>query len=193
MENYLRLIKTVLLHKWYVFRAGRRLKVPFWRLVVHDLSKFSPSEFAAYARNFYGDRSDPYGFDRAWLHHQNRNDHHWEYWAARDGNEKLIAFNTTRGLLLIREESLPLDSALLPGLIAGVPVTVPSLTVSCMSITCVREMVADWFAAGKAYNGAWPNPADYTWYRQNRPRMHLHPGTEAFISEVLNEAAAYQW
>ena len=54
-------------------------------------------------------------------------------------------------------------------------------------------MIADWFAAGKAYNGAWPNPADYTWYRQNRPRMHLHPGTEAFISEVLNEAAAYQW
>jgi hypothetical protein len=185
MISYLRLIKTVLLHKWYVFRAGRRLKVPFWRLVVHDLSKFSPAEFAAYARNFYGDRSDPHGFDRAWLHHQNHNDHHWEYWAARDGNVELLAVNTPKGPALVRDQGpMPFDS---------IPITVPSVTVSCMSIECVREMIADWFAAGKAYNGAWPNPADYTWYKQNRPRMHLHPGTEVFIHEVLAQAASCHW
>jgi hypothetical protein len=55
MISYLRL----LLHKWYVFLAGRRLKVPFWRLVVHDLSKFSPAEFRHYARRLLNREEKP--------------------------------------------------------------------------------------------------------------------------------------
>lgn len=158
MTKYLRLIKTVLLHKWYVFIAGRRLKVPFWRLVVHDLSKFSPAEFAAYARKFYG-KADDRGFAEAWWHHYFHNDHHWEYYVSRDPE--------MRGI--------------------------PTAGTLAMPLVCVREMVADWFAAGKAYNGAWPNPADFTWYKQNRERMHLHIDTVMRIGLVRAEARRWEW
>jgi len=54
-------------------------------------------------------------------------------------------------------------------------------------------MVADWFAAGKAYNGAWPEPANLTWLKENRHRTQLHPTTERRLNAVLAEAAAFQW
>lgn len=150
MTHYLRYLKTVLKHKWYVLVAGRRLKVPIWRLVAHDLSKLSWAEFGPYARNFCGDKGDPAGFKRAWRHHLSCNDHHWDHWLTH--NEPAV-----------------------------------------MPMVCVREMVADWFAAGKAYNGAWPNPTDYVWYKQNRPRMQLHWVTVMRICGVLAEAAGWKW
>lgn len=67
-------------HKWFVFLAGLRIKTPLWQLVVHDLSKFGPSELPHYGRQFFGDRGDPLGFAMAWNHHQKANKHHWEYW-----------------------------------------------------------------------------------------------------------------
>ena len=49
----------------------------------HDESKFSDKEYAAYDNYFYGGNAG-YGtkvaFDYAWLHHQNHNKHHWQYW-----------------------------------------------------------------------------------------------------------------
>ena len=62
-----------------------------------------------------------------------------------------------------------------------------------MPEVCVREMVADWFAAGKAYNGAWPDPTNLTWLKENRHRMQLHPTTEKRLTAVLAEAATFQW
>ena len=55
----------------------------FWRGIKHDLSKYRPREFFAYARYFDGDRrtNDP-AFDRAWLFHQCSNDHHWQWWCV---------------------------------------------------------------------------------------------------------------
>jgi len=152
MKPYLQLLKTVLLHKWYVLVAGCRLRVPLWRLIAHDLSKFSSSEFATYARNFYGDKRNSPGFNRAWLHHQKHNDHHWEHWV---------------------------------GPVTGHPYSMP--------MPAVREMVADWFAASKAYNGYWPNPTNFVWYNKHQERMHLHPDTEMRIGLVLAEAAQWRW
>ena len=56
----------------------------YWRGIVHDMSKFLPSEFFAYA--FYFNISDKYEleFDTAWLHHQHRNKHHWQYWILKE-------------------------------------------------------------------------------------------------------------
>ena len=49
----------------------------------HDQSKYSDKEYAAYDNYFYGGNTS-YGvktaFDYAWLHHQNHNKHHWQYW-----------------------------------------------------------------------------------------------------------------
>ena len=53
---------------------------------MHDLSKFSPTEFFESAKYYKGFRS-PIGVCRrekgvslAWLHHKGRNKHHFEYW-----------------------------------------------------------------------------------------------------------------
>jgi len=76
-------------HKYFVFVAGRKLGVGVWQLLIHDLSKFSRAELPAYGRQFFGDGKDSYGFAVAWLHHQNLNPHHWEYWMPRTGHVKL--------------------------------------------------------------------------------------------------------
>lgn len=75
-------------HKWFVYVAGRKLGCPRWRLIKHDLSKFSPSELPHYGRQFFGKADDPEGFIRCWIHHQNSNEHHWEYWIPRTGHNR---------------------------------------------------------------------------------------------------------
>jgi len=76
----------ILRHKWYVFLACLRCKL-YWRGLVHDLSKFRPSEWAPYRDYFYGPRpaskATIEAFERAWLLHQHRNPHHWQYWLLR--------------------------------------------------------------------------------------------------------------
>lgn len=78
-------LKKVLRHKWYVFRVGVRLGVPLSRLLRHDWTKFLPSEFMPYVRHFEGQASDTDGFNEAWQHHIQRNDHHWEHWLTPEG------------------------------------------------------------------------------------------------------------
>lgn len=82
-------------HKWFVLVAGRRLQVPLWRLLIHDWSKFLPSEWVPYAEYFYGGPHTPEGsaaFDRAWLKHQHRQPHHWQHWLLRldDGGVRVL-------------------------------------------------------------------------------------------------------
>jgi hypothetical protein len=190
-RSHRQLLKTVLKHKWYVFTAGRRLRVPFWRLVKHDLSKFSRAEFRAYAEWFYGTKGNHDSFQRAWLHHIHANDHHWEAWIVPEGDERLRVFHTADGPVMIPLDQ-PLDNVLHTAA-ELIPIIVPAVTILPMPLVCVREMVADWFAAGKAYNGAWPDPANYTWYRKARDRLELHPDTVMRIGLVLAEAASYPW
>jgi hypothetical protein len=90
---YVRYAASVLLHKWYVFLAGRRLGVPLRQLLVHDLSKFSPAEFGPFARRFgrgtggkLEHETEPAEWRAAFEHHWIHNPHHWEYWAGGDGS-----------------------------------------------------------------------------------------------------------
>lgn len=85
MKRYKSYFKYVLLHKWYVLVAMCRLGGSVRQALLHDLSKFRPSEFVIYAKTFFtaeGKRSYAKypSFDEAWNHHQKRNKHHWEYW-----------------------------------------------------------------------------------------------------------------
>lgn len=54
--------------------------------LVHDLSKFSPTEFIPSVKYYVGHRSpnvgerEAYGYSKAWIHHKGRNKHHYEYW-----------------------------------------------------------------------------------------------------------------
>lgn len=73
----------LLRHKWRVMVIGRRLGVPVWQLVVHDWSKFTPSEWEPYATRFeYGTEDERWY--RASLAHIHRNPHHWEHWIHVD-------------------------------------------------------------------------------------------------------------
>ncbi len=115
---YWKYLWYVIRHKWFVFCEACKLGVP-WLGLVHDLSKLLPGEFIPYARHFYGSDSHhkngnraPKGmqtgrdetgyykagdtgdlaFDFAWLLHQKRNRHHWQWWVLPedDGGIKVL-------------------------------------------------------------------------------------------------------
>jgi len=93
MRKIIVTIKYMLLtikHKWFVSIAGLRIVrgISIWRLIKHDWTKFLPSELSHYGTQFFGTKDQPYDFIRAWLHHQNSNDHHWEYWIPRTGHTR---------------------------------------------------------------------------------------------------------
>ncbi len=77
--------KTITKHKLmvmvYCFRIGL-----YKQGLLHDLSKYSPTEFLVGCRYYQGDRSpnnaerEATGVSLAWLHHKGRNRHHFEYW-----------------------------------------------------------------------------------------------------------------
>ena len=78
-------LKTITVHRHLVCRYCFRLGL-YRQGLLHDLSKYSPSEFLAGARYYQGDRSPndaeriETGVSQAWLHHKGRNRHHFEYW-----------------------------------------------------------------------------------------------------------------
>lgn len=88
MKPHLRYASYVARHKWFVFRAGLKTRAPLWRLIIHDWSKLSLAEWTPYVRSFYGSQGRTSevkaAFDRAWLHHQHRNPHHWQHWLLRE-------------------------------------------------------------------------------------------------------------
>lgn len=95
--KYFRYSSYVIRHKWFVFVECYKLGIP-WLGIVYDISKFLPSEFIPYVNYFYGKKDEdikkgrdstgyykPYdtgnvSFDFAWLLHQKRNKHHWQWW-----------------------------------------------------------------------------------------------------------------
>jgi len=89
-------LKYIAKHKWYVLVATRQTRTSLLRGLIHDLSKFKPSEWFPYARCFYADDGsnqydDMVDFKEAWLHHQNRNKHHWQYWELGMDDGRKIA------------------------------------------------------------------------------------------------------
>lgn len=77
--------KTITHHRFLVclgcFRVGL-----YWQGLVHDLSKYAPTEFFNGAKYYQGVRSpnnaerEDKGYSEAWMHHKGRNRHHYEYW-----------------------------------------------------------------------------------------------------------------
>lgn len=161
--KHLKYAYYILRHKWFVmiecFKAGL-----YWQGIIHDLSKFLPSEWFPYANYFYkrtvrnktgyykptdtGDKA----FDYAWLLHQKRNKHHWQWWILPEdeGGSKLL--------------EIP-----------------PKYLV---------EMICDWIGAGKAQGFKSPKgkPLFETqkWYEQNKHKMQLNKQTRIDIERLLN-------
>ena len=84
--NILGHLGTVSRHRALVMKHCFLAGIPF-RGLVHDLSKFSPTEFIPGALYYEEGKRSPNererevrGYSAAWLHHKGRNPHHWEYW-----------------------------------------------------------------------------------------------------------------
>ena len=96
MKRYLAYARYLIRHIRYVRKACWK-KHLYWQGLVHDASKWRPSEFLPYARTFYdADGKNRYeesdAFDAAWNLHQKRNPHHWQYWVCPqdDGGFKTL-------------------------------------------------------------------------------------------------------
>ena len=89
IKNAIKHLITITKHKWYVLILCIRAGIPI-RGLIHDLSKYSPTEFFESIKYFQGTRSpitkckELNGYSKAWLHHKGRNKHHYEYWYDYD-------------------------------------------------------------------------------------------------------------
>lgn len=165
MIQYFRYTYELLKHKWYVIKYGLKLKVPFYLLLIHDISKFHPDEFFAYANHFYNKdgskrevRDETGGYDPskqsnkfklAWLHHQNNNKHHWQYWIIPHYN----AFYDDTSLNII---------------------DIPK--------KYIREMIADWISAGICISKRL-NPIG--WYNKTKRNMAFTDKTLDILEKIL--------
>jgi hypothetical protein len=86
--------KTITRHRMVVMAGCFRIGL-IWRGLVHDLSKYSPTEFWAGARYYQGNRSpnaaerEDKGYSASWMHHKGRNRHHYEYWTDMNMEKRI--------------------------------------------------------------------------------------------------------
>ncbi len=146
---------TVLKHKKHVGKACFKMGIG-WQGIVHDLSKFSPTEFIPSVK-YYSGRLSPNAVDRklngrslAWLHHKGRNKHHFEYWIDFTAESENFAFACK------------------------------------MPMKYIAEMIADRYAACVAYNGSEYTSGDpWTYYLRARKIIIMHPDTKAVLEKAL--------
>lgn len=165
MKNqYTEYAKVLCRHKYYVMLECFKRKIPI-RGILHDLDKFRPSFFIAYANNFYNKdgskRSirdvtghyDPMGknnntaFKRVLFFHLKNNKHHWQYW------------------VLSAEYNMPYSEDIIE-----------------MDETSIKEMICDWIGASKTYG----TPM-IMWWRAHRKDLKLHATTIERIIYYLKE------
>lgn len=139
---------TVALH---AFKAG----IPL-RGLLHDLSKYTPTEFSSGAKFYKDGKRSPneeeraiYGYSKAWLHHKGRNKHHFEYWTDYNPQIKMVA-----------------------------PVKMPK--------KYVIEMFCDRVAASKIYQGknyTEDHPLEY--FLRGKPKRSIHSETSDYLEMLL--------
>ena len=89
--------KTITSHKLLVMKYCFRIGL-YRQGLLHDMSKYAPTEFLKGARYYQGTRSpnnaerEATGLSVSWLHHKGRNKHHFEYWVDYGiGTEHVLA------------------------------------------------------------------------------------------------------
>lgn len=152
--------KTITHHKILVMRGC--FKVGLYRQgLLHDMSKYSPSEFLVGARYYQGDRSpnnaerEAIGYSSAWLHHKGRNKHHYEYWIDYSASD-----------------------------IKG------GMAPARMPEKYVVEMLMDRIAACKTYHGSSYTDGDpLAYFSKGKTNAMIHPKTKALLENLLTMLA----
>lgn len=95
--HFLKHFHTVNKHRFIVFINCIKCGIPF-RGLVHDLSKYSPTEFIPSARYCTGkkspigeERKAEGGYSRVFIHHTRKNRHHYEYWVDVTTGDIILA------------------------------------------------------------------------------------------------------
>ncbi len=153
--KWLKHLKTINHHKMLVMKLCFKLGL-YKQGILHDLSKYSPTEFIVGARYYQGTRSpndaerEDKGYSSAWLHHKGRNRHHLEYWIdyGLDGEHKMTGMK--------------------------------------MPVKYVAEMFCDRVAASKNYRGAEYTDSDaYDYYMKSKSHYIIHPETAELLERLL--------
>lgn len=128
--------------------------------LLHDLSKYSWTEFSVGCKYYQGTRSpnnaerEETGYSRAWLHHKGRNRHHYEYW---------IDYSMKPGEGMIGLE---------------------------MPVNYVVEMFLDRIAASKIYErDAYTDRSPLRYYERGAAEMMIHPKTRKLLRYLLEMLA----
>lgn len=153
---------TITRHKHLVM-AGC-FKVGLYRQgLLHDLSKYMPSEFLVGCRYYQGTMSpnnaerEAIGYSSAWLHHKGRNKHHLEYWIDYGVPEKKNGKVEHKGLCGMK---MPL----------------------CYAV----EMYIDRVAASKNYQKEnYTNDSALKYYLNGKPFHVMHEDTRALLELLL--------
>ena len=152
--------KTITYHKYLVMKGC--FKVGLYKQgLLHDRSKYSPSEVLVGVKYYQGNRSpnnaerEDIGYSSAWLHHKGRNKHHYEYW---------IDYSTKE----------------INGGMAPAP----------MPEKYVAEMLMDRIAACKVYNGSkYTDASPLAYYSQGKEKAPIHPKTKELLETLLTMLA----
>ncbi len=148
--------KTITRHKWMVMKYCFRVGL-YKQGLLHDLSKYSPTEFLVGCKYYQGYRSpnngerEERGVSNAWLHHKGRNRHHFEYWV---------------------DYALGTDTV-----IAGVP----------MPRRYIAEMVMDRISACRNYSGdTYTDASPLEYFLKNKDRLwFMHKTTKRELEGLL--------
>lgn len=157
--KWLKHLKTINHHKKLVMEHC--FKVGLYRQgLLHDLSKYSPTEFLVGAKYYQGDRSpnnaerEDKGYTSAWLHHKGRNKHHLEYW---------IDYSTNPDEGMVGME---------------------------MPVNYVVEMFCDRMAASKNYHPeSYTDASPLAYYMKGKGKYPMHPNTKALLEKLLTMLA----
>lgn len=85
IQNAWKHLKTITTHKILVMRYCFKIGL-YKQGLLHDLSKYSWTEFKIGCKYYQGTRSpnnaerEDSGLSTSWMHHKGRNKHHYEYW-----------------------------------------------------------------------------------------------------------------
>jgi hypothetical protein len=159
--------RYIVRHKYFVYIAGRVAGVPLFRLLIHDWSKLLPCEWFPYTRYFYGDYPK---WDQVKI-----------ACPAYDWNltEEGIALAFERAWLHhIHWNKHHWQYWLL----IDDPNSGEQMKALEMPEKYVREMVADWFGAGRAIMHSW-DISD--WWEKHRSGIILHPKTLEIVEALL--------
>ncbi len=95
IRKFLGHFSTVTRHRHAVLKHCIGVGIPIQGLL-HDLSKYTYTEFIPGVKNYKGHCSPneierrENGYSAAWLHHKGRNKHHFEYWNDYNPVEKKV-------------------------------------------------------------------------------------------------------